>query len=138
MRLRTFKKTFADVFGANLPGIEFGPDDYFVVRPLSARPGIEAEEWGQRLTDLSIRLTALEKEDPKGAEKAASDAIATVTIDLLRACVIDWHLVSDEGAVPMPTSADDLRRLPTGLNASAWFEFLTSYRGDGPNPSTPA
>ena len=130
MKVRTFRLPFTAV--AALPGFEFDTGDYFVVRPLSARPGVEAEEWAARIEAMGKEVEALVAKDARAADERFGNFVA----ELMAACITDWRLVGEMGeAIGLPRSAADLRALPAGLNAPAWFEFLARYRGEEPNPT---
>lgn len=119
MKIRTFRVPFSKVVPEDAHEIEFGPDDYLVVRPLFGLPAAE-------IAELSDRMT-----------KADSDELAEPLIaEVLATGILDWHLADENGvAIPKPTTGDELRKLPGAL-AGALYPFLTSYRGDAENPTT--
>lgn len=119
MRIRSFRVPFSKVVPEDAHEIEFGPDDYMVVRPLFALPANE-------IAELAERMTAADSDEK--AEPLIAEILATA--------VLDWHLADENGvAIPKPKTGEDLRQLPGAL-AGALYPFLTSYRGDAENPTT--
>lgn len=121
MRARTFRVPFSRV-APDLQYLEWGPEDYIVVRPLFTKsPG--------ELAVIQARAVAAAEE---GEGSSAQQSLA---LEVLRELVLEWHLATDDGPVPMPTTWADVDALPSGLGA-ALFEFMWTYRGDGPDPTT--
>ena len=119
MRIRSFKVPFSRVLPEDAHELEFGPDDYMVVRPVF---GLSAEA----LTELLDRMQKAETEEDGDALYA----------DVVAQTVLEWHLTDETGAaIPVPATRADAKSLPGAL-AGALYDFLTSYRGDGPNPTT--
>jgi hypothetical protein len=119
VRIRSFRVPFSKVVPEDAHEIEFGPDDYMVVRPIFGLPANE-------IAELTDRMTKAE------TEEAAEGLIAEV----LKLGIEEWHLTGlDDKPVPKPTGGDDLRALPGAL-ASSLYPFLTSYRGEAANPTT--
>ena len=142
MRIRSFKVPFSRVLPEDAHELEFGPDDYMVVRPVF---GLSAEA----LTELVERM---QKASAKGLEVAAAEAEVkgsgavllaeteedgdALYADVVAQTVLEWHLTDETGAaIPVPATRADAKSLPGAL-AGALYDFLTSYRGDGPNPTT--
>lgn len=121
MRARTFRVPFSRV-APDAVELEWGPDDYVVVRPLLTKsPG--------ELAAIHARLDTVPKgKDGEGERQA-------FLLDVLREVVVEWHLDSDAGPVPLPSTWADIDALPSGLGA-ALFDFVWTYRGDGPDPTT--
>lgn len=119
MRARTFRVPFSRV-APDAVELEWGPDDYVVVRPLATKsPG---------------ELAAIHARLGETADKPEEERQAFL-LDVLREVVIEWHLSTDDGLVPMPVTWADIDALPSGLGA-ALFDFMWTYRGDGPDPTT--
>ena len=119
MRIRSFTVPFSRVLPEDAHELEFGPDDYMVVRPIF---GLSAES----LTELLERMN-------KAATEEDGDALYA---DVVAQTVLEWHLSDENGvAIPKPATRQDAKALPGAL-AGALYEFLTSYRGDGANPTT--
>lgn len=120
MRIRTFRVPFSRV-APEAHELEWGPEDYVVIRPLlSKSPG-----------DLAIMHGRLDAA-AKGKEKSREE----VLLDILGECIVEWSLTDASGAsIPMPRTWAEVDALPSGL-ASALFDFIFSYRGDGPDPTT--
>ena len=118
MRIRSFTVPFSRVLPEDAHELEFGPDDYMVVRPIF---GLSAEA----LTELLERMNKAETE-------ADGDALYA---DVVAQTVLEWKLDWDGKAIPLPATRKDAKALPGAL-AGALYEFLTSYRGDGENPTT--
>lgn len=121
MRARTFRVPFSRVAPEAFE-LEWGPEDYVVVRPLLTKsPG--------ELAAIHARLA----EAAKG--KAGEAERQTLLLSVLADVIVEWHLDSDAGPVPMPTTWAEVDALPSGLGA-AIFDFMWTYRGDGPDPTT--
>ena len=124
MQLRTFNVPFARILPPEAGAeISFSADDYLVVRPLFTLP----------TSDVRLLSTRLETLTPESPEADAD----TVVLDLLRSCVVEWHLSGETGSIPMPRTVVEFNALPAVLRG-AFFGFLTAFRGDGPNPTPPA
>lgn len=125
MQLRTFRVPFARVVGEEATELEFGPDDYLVVRPLFGLSKTALSEWAARFNVV----TAAEGSD-------AADLSDKLVLDLLGACVIEWHLDGPDGPIAKPGTVKALNALPGAL-AGSLFTFLSGYRGEAPgNPTT--
>ena len=126
MNLRTFRVPFSRIVGEDANELEFGPDDYLMVRPIFGLPASQVAE-------LSNRMTALGTDEE--ADEAKADALL---LDLMDSAIVEWHLVGPDGeAIPRPKTGDEVRELPAGL-AGAFFAFIATYRGDTANPTTRA
>ena len=118
MRIRSFTVPFSKVLPEDAHELEFGPDDYMVVRPIF---GLSAES----LTEYLERMQ-------KATTEAEGDALYA---DVVKETVLEWHLSDGENDIPLPATRKAARKLPGAL-AGALFDFLTSYRGDSENPTT--
>lgn len=128
MQIRTFRVPFARVVGTEATELEFGPDDYLVVRPIFGLSKAELEGW---VTRFGL-VTDAAGEDPERAKALSDDLV----IDLLGVTCLEWHLTGPDGkAIEKPGTAAALYALP-GAIAGNLFEFLTTYRGESPNPTT--
>ena len=132
MRVRAFTVPFAKVVGEDATEIEYGPDDYLVVRPLFGLPSGKARQWADRIERLRAEVRSASTEKAKDAAGAAADALV---IDFLREQVDAWRLEGVDGQIPKPSTPEDLNALPFALRAGL-FAFIENYRGDGPNPTT--
>ena len=123
MRARTFRVPFSRV-APDATELEWGPDDYLVIRPLLAKsPG--------ELAGIRTRLSETAGVKAKEAERQA------LLLDVLADVVVEWSLRGPEGeTITMPTTWAEVDALPTGLGG-ALFDFIWTYRGEGPDP-TPA
>ena len=120
MRAKTFTVPFARVVGDDATELEFGPDDYLVVRPIFAMSAEVLRGWVKRITDI---------------ESDAPEAVADqLILDLLDATCQEWHLTGPDGAILQPKTRAALLALPGAITGSL-FGFLASYRGDGANPT---
>jgi len=121
VRARTFRVPFAKVAPEALE-LEWGPDDYLVIRPLLAKsPGELA----------GIRTRMSETAEGNEADRQA------LLLDVLSDVIVEWSLRGPDGeTIPLPTTWAEVDALPSGLG-SALFDFIWTYRGDGPDP-TPA
>jgi hypothetical protein len=127
MRARTFRVPFSQV-APEATELEWGPDDYIVVRPLLTRSASDAFA-------ISARLAETETMTGKKGEEARRAFIVSIIDEL----IVEWSLTDGEGrTVPKPTTAEAFLALPSGLAASL-FGFLMGYRGDeAANPTTAA
>ena len=123
MRARTFRVPFSRV-APEAVELEWGPEDYIVVRPLLTKsPG--------ELATIHARLA-------KGADgEGAETDRQTLLLEVLSSVVIEWHLDGESGPIPRPVTWADIDALPSGLGG-ALFDFLFTYRGDGPEDPTTA
>jgi hypothetical protein len=122
VRARTFRVPFSKV-APDAVELEWGPEDYLVVRPLRS---MAAGEYNALLAGFR---------DP--AKETASDAEnADFLLGILRTTVLEWHLTGEDGeAIAMPATWADVDALPVGLGAEL-FTFLFTYTGDTPDPTT--
>jgi hypothetical protein len=122
MRVRTFRVPFGRI-APEAHELEWGPEDYVVIRPLLSKSPGELAAMHGRLDEAS-----------KGAEGQREKLL----LEVLRDAVIEWSLTGEDGKpIPMPTKWAEVDSLPSGL-AGALFEFLFTYRGEGPDPTTAA
>lgn len=120
MRIRSFRVPFSRVVPEDALELEFGPDDYLVVRPIF---GLPADE----LVALSKRMADAETEE---------DA-ATLVEEVLKLAIIEWSLTDADGkSIPKPVTKDDMLKTLPGALPQAIYQFLTTYRGDEANPTT--
>lgn len=122
MLIKTFRVPFAEIVGPEAMELEFGPDDYAVVRPLFSRSVAEVR-------DLQERMAAVDEDTPP-------EEADRLVLDMLGMAFMEWHLVGPDGTpIPQPATTDDLDALPAALKGSI-FPFLSNYRGRTPNPTT--
>jgi hypothetical protein len=122
MRTRTFRVPFSRV-APEAHELEWGPEDFIVIRPLLAKSPGELAAMHGKLDEAS-----------KGTEGTRE----AILLEILRDAVVQWSLTGEDGeAIPMPKTWAEVDTLPSGL-ASALFEFLFTFRGDGPDPTTAA
>ena len=118
MRIRTFRVPFSRI--VDVPELDFGPEDYVVLRPVFGQPA-------DVLTEFLERVAALTDED-----KDESDRFA---LDLLERTVAEWHLTDEAGeAIAQPRTAAEMYRLPAQVSGGL-VTFVMGYRGDGPDPT---
>lgn len=135
MKIRTFRVPFAEI-AAEATELEFGPDDYLVVRPLFALPREESAALAER-----IRAVESQAEDAKDLPRtdkrrlAAETAADLLVVDVIAQACVEWHLAGPDSDIPIPGTPQALGNLPSGL-ASAIYPFLMRYRGAAPNPTT--
>ena len=126
MRVRTFTVPFAKIVGEDAHELEFGPDDHLVIRPLFGLSKAEIGAWADRIGEV-------EKLDATTPE--ANEAADRLIVDLLADAVTGWRLDGPDGPIEKPTTPTALNALP-GAIAGSLYRFLTTYRGEGPNPTT--
>lgn len=115
MRARTFRVPFGRV-APDAIELEWGPDDYVIIRPLLTKSPADLAVIFARLAD---------EEDAK-----------VVAIEILDECIVEWSLMGEDGrAIPKPATWDDIDALPSGLGG-ALVNFLYRYRGEAPDPTT--
>lgn len=134
MRVRTFTVPFAKV-ASEATELEFGSDDYLVVRPLFGLPREEAAAIGDRIKqveDLAEGAQGLPTTDP--VRQKADEASDELILDVIRTACVEWHLEGPDGPIEIPGTRKALNSLPGGL-AAALYPFLTRYRGEDPNPT---
>ena len=144
MQPRTATVPFADILGESANEIDFGPDDFAVVRPLYSHPGVKIRDLLDRINALG-RAPAIPPDSSPEERQRLEDAHAVaqeeegdrILLDMLDLCIVTWSLYEDGVAVPMPRTPDALNRLPSALRG-ALYVFLMSFRGKGPNPTKPA
>lgn len=125
MQLRTFRVPFSRVVGEEATELEFGPEDYLVVRPLFGSSKTALAEWGERYKAAT---------EAEGSD--AADLSDQLTLDIIGATVTEWHLDGPDGPISKPGTAKALNALPGAL-AGSLLTFLSGYRGEGPtNPTT--
>lgn len=128
MRVRTFTVPFKQIVGDEALELDFGPDDFVVVRPLFGLSKTIIEQWTTRITEVE-KLAISD-------EPGASDAADRLIVDLLAEGILSWHLEGPTGPIEKPGTPEALNALP-GAIVGALYRFLTQYRGEpGPNPTT--
>jgi len=120
MEIRNFTVPFGKIVG-DTPELSFGPDDYCVVRPLFSRPASDVRALGSRVGAMD--------------DSTEDEAVDQLILDLIDQCVIEWHLNGPAGPIAKPKTSKALNALP-GVLRGALFTFLTSFRGEGANPTT--
>lgn len=126
MRVRTFTVPFAKIVGEDAHELEFGPDDYLVIRPLFGLSKTEIEAWAERIGEV----------EKLGTDPEAIAAADQLILDLLGAAVLTWHLDGPDGPIEKPGTPEALNALPGAL-AGSLYRFLTTYRGEATaNPTT--
>ena len=136
MRIRTFTVPFAKV-APDATEIEFGPDDYLVVRPLFGLPREQQAAIWKRISEVETLAEAAKDAPPDDGDRLATEEKGELLIlDMLRTACTEWHLEGPDGPIPIPGTPEALNALPGGL-AAGLYPFLTRYRGEDPNPTTP-
>ena len=131
MRVRTFTVPFAKIVGDEAHELDFGPDDYVVVRPLFGLSKAGIEGWAERIGEVEKQGT---DEDADKAE--ASAAADRLIVDLLADAILEWHLEGPDGQIAKPGTPEALNALPGAL-AGSLYRFLTTYRGEAAtNPTS--
>ena len=121
MRIRTFRVPFSRIV-SDAPELEFGPEDYVVLRPVFGQPA-------DVLTEFLERLNGLRSE----GDRSDGDRFA---LDLYERTIVDWHLADEAGEpIPQPRTAPELYRLPAQVSGGL-TTFLMGFRGEGPDPTT--
>ena len=133
MQVRTFTVPFPKIVGDEAHELEFGPDDYVVVRPLFGLSQTEVESWADRIREVEALADAAVDDATQRAK--AEDAADQLVLDLLNRAVVKWSLTGPEGPIEKPGTTDALNALPSAVMRGL-FPFLTKYRGEGPNPTT--
>lgn len=130
MQARTFTLPFSKL--GDFPELEFGDDETFTIRPLLSFDTKTVNDYLRRVSDLQERAET--SDDPS----ALDDEAAGFICDLVAQCITGWTLRDDKGGVvPIPKTPAQLNKLPAALRGS-FLNFLTTYRGDAPNPTTAA
>lgn len=119
MQYKTFKVPFSEVVGDDHPEVEFGPEDYLVVRPIFAFPVREISDFRERVGKI---------------EELPDAEAADLLTDILSRTIKEWHLETPDGPIPMPKTADDLDSLPAAIR-SMLLPFILTFRGRGPDPT---
>ena len=120
MKAKTFTVPFSKIVGEEATELEFGPEDYLVIRPIFSMSAEVLRAWIGRISQI-------------GEDAADSDGDQLV-LDLLNETILEWHLEGPEGLISQPKTAEALLKLP-GAVAGSLFVFLSSYRGEGTNPT---
>lgn len=127
MRPRIFTVPFTRL--GDFPELEFTEDETLTIRPLFSFDAVTTDGFIKRLSDDALT----DEKIPEAKRDAQSQQIV---LDLMALCVVEWKLRDADGkSIAIPTSPADLLALPAGL-AGAFFRFLSSYRGEEPNPTT--
>lgn len=128
MQIRTFRVPFTRIVGDEATELDFGPDDYLVVRPLFGLSKTELEGWTARFGEI----TAIVETDEKKAVKLGDRLL----LDLMGTTIVEWHLAGPDGVIPQPGTSEALNGLP-GAIAGGLLGFLSGYRGEASgNPTT--
>lgn len=131
MQIKTFRVPFAEIVGSEATELEFGPDDYVVVRPLFGLSRLVLSGWQPKFEALAEMAT--NAVDDAAAQKATDK----LTLELLATTCLEWHLTDgDDKPIPMPKTSADIGALPGAISAGL-LTFLAGYRGADPNPTTP-
>ena len=118
MRARTFRVPFSRV-APDAVELEWGPDDYVVIRPLLTRSAADAFALQARFD----KVASMTGEKGEAARRA-------LIIEVIDELVVEWSLTDGEGrTIPKPATAEAFLALPSGL-AGSLFGFLMSFRGD--------
>jgi len=121
MRAKTFTVPFAKIVGDEATELEFGPDDVLVIRPIFSMSAEQLRGWIKRINEID--------------SEASAEIGDQIVIDLLDATVQKWSLSGPDGEpILQPRTPEALVALP-GAVAGSLFGFLSSYRGEGPNPT---
>ena len=123
MRVRSFRVPFSRIVPEDAHELEFGPDDYVVIRPVFGLPASRLQEYVSRIGELTV--------------ETEPGVVHALVLEMLDEVCNEWSL-SDEAGTPIgkPTTSAELQALPGAL-AGNLFAFLSSYRGDAPNPTIP-
>jgi len=119
MEIRHFTVPFGRIL-EDSPELNFGPDDYCVIRPIFSRPATDIRSLAGRIGEVT--------------DETDDSVVDRLIIDLLDQCILTWSLTGPDGPIAKPATPDALNALP-GVLRGALFSFLTSYRGEGPNPT---
>lgn len=136
MKARTFTVPFAKVVGDDATELEFGPDDYLVVRPIFSMSAIDIRTRMERIETFEDRANSTAKRS-----KAQSDVLnreaGELILSLMDDAIVDWHLDGEDGPIERPRTVEALDALPGAIRGSL-YAFLCNYRGDGPAHPTPS
>ena len=133
MRIRSFRVPFSQILDDESHELEFGPDDYLVVRPVFALSAEALQAIQERMAAIGEAAASDDPDKVKQAERL-SDKLYE---DVVKATVLEWRLADENGvSIDKPATRAALRKLPGPL-AGGLYNFLITYRGDdGPNPTT--
>jgi hypothetical protein len=127
MQVRSFRVPFGQVC-PEATELDFGPDDYLVVRPLFGLSKTALEGWTTRFGEVTTALATDEKKAAKLGDR--------LLLDLMGTAIVEWHLAGPDGPIPQPGTIEAVNALP-GAIAGSLLGFLSSYRGEAPgNPTT--
>ena len=138
MKARTFTVPFAKVVGDEATELEFGPDDYMVVRPIFSMSALDIRVTQNRIESFEAKpAEALKIADPR-KRAAEMDRLNTeageLILSLMDLAVIDWRLESEAGPIERPRTVEALDSLPGAIRGGL-YSFLCNYRGEEPNPT---
>ena len=139
MKARTFTVPFEKVVGDDATELEFGPDDYLVVRPIFSMSALDIRSTQTRIEAFEAKPAEAQKiTDPK-KRQAEMDKLNTeageLILSLMDLAVIDWKLEAESGPIDRPRTVEALDNLPGAIRGSL-YSFLCNYRGEDPNPTT--
>lgn len=130
MRVKTFKVPFSRIAPEDATELEFGADDYCMVRPLFGMPASALQSYQERIAAITSDDVTSDGEVAR-RRKLSDDLL----MDMLNEAIIEWHLSDDSGPIPKPSTPEEVLNLPGAL-AGNLFNFLSNYRGGDPNPTT--
>lgn len=140
MRAKVFTVPFAKVVGEEATELEFGPEDYLVVRPIFGMSAIDIRTTQARIETFEAKPVEAQKiADPK-KRKAELDKLnveaGELILSLMDLAVIDWKLAGEAGPIERPHTVEALDALPGAIRGGL-YGFLVNYRGDtdGANPT---
>lgn len=138
MRAKTFTVPFAKVVGDEATELEFGPDDYLVVRPIFSMSALDIRATQARIEAFEAKPAEAQKiADPK-KRTAELDRLnveaGELILSLMDLAILDWKLVGEQGPIKRPRTVEALDALPGAIRGGL-YGFLCNYRGDGPNPT---
>ena len=138
MKVRTFTVPFDKVVGEDATELEFGPDDYLVVRPIFSMSALDIRATQNRIEAFEAKPAEAQKiADPKkrAAEMNRLNTEAgELILSLMDLAVLDWKLEGEHGPIDRPRTVEALDNLPGAIRGGL-YSFLCNYRGDGANPT---
>jgi len=139
MRAKTFTVPFAKIVGEDATELEFGPDDYLVVRPIFGMSALDIRATQNRIEAFEAKPTEAQKiADPKKRAQAMDKLnieAGELILSLMDLAIIDWKLADDKGSIDRPRTVEALDNLPGAIRGGL-YGFLCNYRGEDGNPTT--
>lgn len=132
MKARTFTVPFAKVVGDEATELEFGPDDYLVVRPIFSMSAIDIRSLTERIDAFESKVVE-RKTSKKGTADLNTEA-GELVLALFDIAVKEWHLTGESGPIERPRTVKALDDLPGAIRGSL-YSFLCNYRGDAAHPT---